>query len=342
MGKVKNQHYVPRSYLKHFSNEKGQLWVYDKETDAVFPSNITNVASQRYFYDISFDEIFKVIPEDEKKKLEEELSKLGIDTKQDGYKTIEQGIEDFFSTEIEGPYKSLLENIRSRYVLNPDPLFSEALTLEERHPLSLLIAYQIVRSKEFRKSLIETQNGVMQALVDRLAKTHDKDYEYGSMTVKREHEIPSVEHAQFILGDFPIILAQSLVNHCWIVGVNQTTMPFYTSDNPVIKVAHKRHPIMSYEGYNSEGIEIALPISQKHILIMYERTYHKDYLELDNFFVPIKDVQNVIYYNALQVYQSNRQIYCHDKKFHLIRKMKREYGSLKRAPKKIKVNVRDF
>ncbi|MFS0672605.1 DUF4238 domain-containing protein [Ornithinibacillus sp. 179-J 7C1 HS] len=342
MGKVKNQHYVPRSYLKYFANEKGQLWVYDKETDAVFPSNITNVASQKYFYDIPFDEIFQVISEDEKKKLEEELSKLGFDTKQGGYKTIEQGIEEFFSTEIEGPYKSLLENIRSRYVLKPNPLFSEALTVEERHPLSLFIAYQIVRSKEFREGLIETQKGALQAMVDRLAKMQDKDYEYGSMTVEKEHEFPSVEHAQFILGDFPIMLAQSLVNHCWIVGVNKTTMPFYTSDNPVVKVAHKRHPIMSYEGYNSEGIEIALPISQKHILIMYERTYHKNYLELENSFVPMKDVQNVIYYNSLQVYQSYRQIYCHDKRFHLIEKMKRKYGSLKRTPKEIKVNGRDF
>jgi len=342
MGKVKNQHYVPRSYLKYFSNEKDQLWVYDKEKDAVFRSNITNVASQRYFYDIPFDEIFKVISEDEKKELKEVLSKFGFDTKQDGYKTIEQGIEDFFSTEIEGPYKSLLENIRSRYVLNPDPLFSEALTLEERQPLSLFIAYQIVRSKEFRESLIETKNGAAQALVDRLAKMHDKNYEYGTMTVTKEHEFPSVEHAQFILGDFPFKLAQSLVNHCWVVGVNQTTIPFYTSDNPVIKVPHKRHPIVSYEGYNSEGIEIAIPISQKHILIMYERTYHKDYLGSENLFVPIIDVQNVIYYNSLQVYQSNRQIYCHDKKFHLIDKMKREHGSLKRTPKEIKVNGRDF
>lgn len=342
MGRVKNQHYVPRSYLKNFANEKGQLWVYDKERDAVFRSNITNVASQRYFYDIPFEEIFKVISENEKKELKEELSKFGIDTTNDDYKKIEQGIEDFFSMEIEGPYKILLENIRSRYVLNPDPLFSEALTLEERHALSLLIAYQIVRSKEFREGLIETQNGAMQAVVDRLAKMQDKNYEYGSVSVKKEHEFPSIEHAQFILGDFPYELAHLLANHCWVVGVNQTTMPFYTSDNPVIKVSHKRHPLIPYEGYNSEGIEIALPISQKHILIMYERTYHKKWSEMENLFVPLIDVQNVMYYNSLQVYQSNRQIYCQDKNFHLIDKMKTEHGSLKRTPKEIKVNGRDF
>lgn len=342
MGKVKNQHFVPRSYLRSFSNKKNQLWVYDKETDAVFPSNITNIASQNYFYDIPFEEIFEVISKDEKKELEEELLKVGFDIKQEGYESLEQGIEEFFATKIEGPYKKMLDKIRSRYTLNPKPLFSEALTLEERQHLSLLIAYQIVRSREFRESLIETQKGTMQALVDRIAKMQDKDYEYGSVSVERKHEFPIIDHAEVITGDFPLELAQILINHCWIVGVNQTEMPFYTSDNPVIKVGHKRHPMESYEGYNSEGIEIALPITRKLILIMYERTYHKKILNLESSFVPLTDIRHIKYYNSLQVIQSNRQIYCPDKKFQLINSMKKKYGSIKRIPKEIIVNGRDF
>lgn len=342
MGKVKNQHYVPRSYLKYFSNKKGQIWVFDKEVDKVFRSNITNIASQRYFYDIPFDEVFKVISDKEMELLNKELLKFGYDIKEDGHISIEQGIEDFFSTEVESPYKSMLDNIRSRYVLRPSPLFSEAITLEERYPLSLLIAYQIVRSKEFRESLLETKEGAMLGLAETLAKMYDENYKYGTISIKKKHEFPSIEHAQIILGDFPLKLAKSLEGHCWVVGVNNTDIPFYTSDNPVIKAAHKRHPIISYEGYGSEGIEIALPISPRHILIIYERSFHKDFLEFENLFIPIIDVQNVIYYNSLQVYQSNRQIYCHDKKFHLLDKMKSNLGSLKRKPKKIIVNGREF
>lgn len=342
MGKVKNQHYVPRSYLKYFANEKEQLWAYDKEKNAVFRSNIVNVASQKYFYDIPFNEIFQILPEREKEKLKKEISKLGFEIKEDWYKPLEQAIESFFSEDIEGPYKRYLDNIRSRYTLSPNPIFSEALTLDERHHLAILIAYQIVRPKEFRESLMESQKGILQALVDRLSKMEDNNYEYGSLTIERQYEFPSLDHAEFILGDFPIKLAQSLVNHIWLVGVNQTETPFYTSDNPVVKVPHKKHPIMSYEGYNSEGIEIAFPISNNLILIMYERTFHEYLLDLDTCFIPIKDTQNVIYYNSLQVLQSYRQVYCNDKKFELIKEMRRESGSLKRTSKKVKVNGRDF
>lgn len=342
LGKVKNQHYVPRSYLKYFANKKEQLWVYDKETNAVFQSNIVNIASQRYFYDIPFEEILQVLPEDEKKKLEKELSKLDFQTTEDWYTSIEQEIERFFSEDIEGPYKIFLDNIRSRYTLKPNPIFTEALTSEERLHLAILIAYQIVRSKEFRESLMESQKGTLQALVDRLAKMEDKDYEYGSLIVEREHEFPSLDHAQFILGDFPIKLARSLINHIWVVGINQTESPFYTSDNPVVKVSHKKHPIISYEGYNSEGIEIAFPISKNLILIMYERTFHKAFLDWDAYFVPIRDKQNVTYYNSLQVLQSNRQIYCYDNKFDLIKEMRRKSGSIKRTSKAVLVNERDF
>lgn len=58
-----DQHYVPQLLLKGFcENNSKRVWVFEKETSRVFPSNIRNVACQRGFYDfvvnnemISFD-----------------------------------------------------------------------------------------------------------------------------------------------------------------------------------------------------------------------------------------------------------------------------------------------
>ena len=38
MGKVKNQHYVPRSYLKYFANNKEQIWVDAHKIEQSYPN----------------------------------------------------------------------------------------------------------------------------------------------------------------------------------------------------------------------------------------------------------------------------------------------------------------
>ena len=49
--KVKNQHYVPRFYLKYFTFNKNQIWVYDKSNRRKYISSLENVACENYFYD---------------------------------------------------------------------------------------------------------------------------------------------------------------------------------------------------------------------------------------------------------------------------------------------------
>jgi hypothetical protein len=53
MSKIKNQHYVPKFYLKNFLNSSGKIFVFDKSTGKIFGTNVENVANENYFYDIS-------------------------------------------------------------------------------------------------------------------------------------------------------------------------------------------------------------------------------------------------------------------------------------------------
>lgn len=54
MNKVRKQHYVPQFYLKQWCKEKSdkQLYAYDKERKKSFSSNIEDIASSNYFYDL--------------------------------------------------------------------------------------------------------------------------------------------------------------------------------------------------------------------------------------------------------------------------------------------------
>lgn len=55
MGRVKNQHFVPQSYLERFTVPSGKLFVFDKPRRAVFQTGPRNLASEQGFYDLPPD-----------------------------------------------------------------------------------------------------------------------------------------------------------------------------------------------------------------------------------------------------------------------------------------------
>ncbi len=55
MPSIKNQHYVPRFYLRRFLSKAKRLHVFDKSTGKSFFTRPENVACERYFYDVPDD-----------------------------------------------------------------------------------------------------------------------------------------------------------------------------------------------------------------------------------------------------------------------------------------------
>ena len=57
--KTKKQHYVPQFYLNAWGIQgTHQIYVYDKKSEAKRKNNIQDVATERFFYDISPNDIF--------------------------------------------------------------------------------------------------------------------------------------------------------------------------------------------------------------------------------------------------------------------------------------------
>lgn len=52
MQRTKNQHYVPRFYLKAFCADGRSLFVFDKAKQRPFKSRVENIASEQGFYDL--------------------------------------------------------------------------------------------------------------------------------------------------------------------------------------------------------------------------------------------------------------------------------------------------
>ncbi|WP_171685524.1 DUF4238 domain-containing protein [Paenibacillus planticolens] len=309
MSKVKNQHFVPQSYLKRFSINE-QLFVYDKIINKTpYKTNIRNVAAESYFYDI---------PEDIFNQTKDQFPPE--------YQDIEF-IEKEFS-KLEREFNSLLNNLCIKYFLSTDPYFKKALSNEDRQVLSIHLIIQDLRTRDSRRQVSEMKKAIAQMIFDLEMYSEDKNYMPGEFFVELDPAHAVIDQLSFLFDPKKLIEFASVLNsHIWFVGVNLTDDPFYTSDAPLVKRAHLPEDFMSYSGLASRGIELAFPISDKLIITLCERSYHKAVEPIENLFFPIYEPGVIKYYNSMQIIGCERQIYCSQNKFTLVDEYKKKDAS---------------
>lgn len=150
----------------------------------------------------------------------------------------------------------------------------------------------------------------MQMIFDLDMYNEDRNYKPGEFFVELDPAHAVIDQLSFIFDPEKLIEFASILNsHIWFVGVNLTDHPFYTSDAPLVKRAHMPEEFMSYSGLASRGIELAFPVSDKLIITLCERSYHKAVEPIENLFFPIYEPEVIKYYNSMQVIGCERQIY---------------------------------
>jgi hypothetical protein len=309
VSRVKNQHFVPQSYLKRFSIND-QIYVYDKViSKAPYKTNIRNVAAESYFYDI---------PEDIFNQTKDQFPPE--------YQDI-QFVEKEFS-KLEREFNSFLNNLCAKYFLTPEPHFKVALSSEDRQNLSIHLIMQHLRTRDSRRQVAEMKKTIMQMLFDLNMYNEDRNYKPGEYFVELDPAHAVIDQLSFMFNPERLIEFSSVLNsHIWFVGVNQTDQPFYTSDAPLVRKAHMPEDLMSYSGLGSKGIELSFPVSDKLIITLCERSYHKVVEPVENLFFPIYDLEVIKYYNSMQVIECERQVYCSQNKFALIDEYKKNNSS---------------
>jgi hypothetical protein len=275
------------------------LFAFDKSTRKSFYTNVSNIASEGYFYDLS-----------ESQDVENGLAKLdGIypDWRDGIIETVENG---------------------------------ERITLEHQAKLAFFIAMQVRRTRWFRNFIIKNAKQVEESITevsDLFCRKYgvplklELDALLSKCLAPNKEEMAKLDQIQS-MRSFSTLdeLMQILAHHIWIVGENQTTQSFYTSDNPVVKIPHKHDPILSCSGLESEGIEIAFPLNSRYILTLLERTFHANLEALDCDSMPI-DENGVEFYNGLQVFDSYRWVYCSTDSFGLAKRIYREFSGKERT-----------
>lgn len=324
MGKVKKEHYVPQCYLRNFriTGEDYKINVFDKKKPEVrIFQNIEDVASERYFYDIKIDKILEELPESERDKL---IAQMG--DQYEFYKNDDkQHIEKFFSKIIEGNYSNVLKSIIEKAEGSNAWCIKNCFCMsqQEKEIMALFISLQFWRTKKQREMLKEGLTKISKTLLCKIY-----NVEYGDTDGKiSEDDIETaigkesmkLQHAKFMFDKDRIKeFTQIFQNHLWVIYINRTKVPFWTSDSPIV--------LNNGTGIASKGIEIIFPLSDKVALGMYDRKmYSEIFSEIftrdDRIYIELKKEEIVLDYNKLQVSECYRCVYSSNSDFSVAEKM---------------------
>jgi hypothetical protein len=285
--RTKNEHYYPRCCLQRFTKDGKTVWGYDKFDRRPFRSAIEGIAQENGFYDLPPDILSQIAPNG---SLDSQFAETAFSR-----------VEGEFSRRI----GDLIENVERK-----------GITREQRLKLAPPIVVQWMRTREQRETIFEIHQKLRQAEVDCLVRANFPDLpkEHYPKAVCERDNLPAV-HVGYIFDEDHIVeFACDLAQHIWVVAVNNTIQPYYTSDHPVVKKSNLAAPGKSFAGIRSPGIEIAFPLSSRYLLVMLERSYFRDMEVLDGRAVRMNPF-GVEHYNSLQVLRSYRQVYCEAKEF---------------------------
>jgi hypothetical protein len=298
---IKKQHFVPRCYLENFANPKGQIYVMARGTGATYPANIKDIAQQSYFNDFPIEFLTEEYKEKEKSQiLEKNLSKY----------------ENEFKNDL-NHIMNCLENMEQYGYPG------EVADQEFKSYFSFFLALQLVRTMSQRQKF---QN-MMQDISDLTSKFEHfrtKNQEYpefsipepinSSQSINFNGFKVSVEkdaNAQHLFFISDILdkeanseIAKIFASHIWFFGINSTSIPLLTSDNPIVIKPYQNHGF----GIDSYGVQVAYPISPKYLLVMHENSYWSDLKSFDRRSINLTE-NCVISHNKLQKYQCYRQVY---------------------------------
>ncbi|MCG3677576.1 DUF4238 domain-containing protein [Aliarcobacter butzleri] len=299
MNKVKNQHYIPQFYLKQWANNKEQLFVYDKKQCKNFTSNISNIASSRFFYD--FPEIDELV----KNKIRIQLKKDGFEDSYIDSLFQEQVLENSFS-QLESIISPLLNQIigkiegisaLSEEWIKNYPIF----TNNDKKIFAHYIASQLVRTNKHKLF----QEDITNQLFDgwkRIYKNKTKD----NLIIQISNDYNEWQYLSNILS-LTFEFSKILENYKWIIYRNFIDMPYYTSDNPVAQYGQ-----LGKVGLKEKGVEIRFPLSPKYELVIHEPTFlYEQYslLDINNIHILDNLIDNIQQSNDLQIQNSDSQIY---------------------------------
>jgi hypothetical protein len=285
---VKNQHYIPQFYLRAFSlgrkKKKRQLWQYSKSNGEKKLDLVKNIASKEFFYElpnyIQQAYIQKFGEDDNFNLVEDMLSKY------------EHMFSKFFM--------DLLKELKSTKDLS-----SFLMNHSSRLWISFFIVVQFYRTPKWRQ--LKAQEYMREnTKVNKPISNIIKDWEHHKLREGVALNKSLLDQQLYFIGREgleKLNVEVNFIGNClWSVGENISSIPFVTSDSPVVKYTG-----IFFNGFELNGL--FLPLTEKYVLIIVEtEILRTDMANVSNKVIEVQE-KEVRFMNNLQLKESYDFIY---------------------------------
>ena len=270
-GKVKNQHFVPRMYMKRFAPDQKRICVWNLMEDKILTrQRPENYAAKRYFYDANKDELKQALKEME--ILYPDAAPI-INAEDEQF--IEKGL-----SRIEADVSPILDLIS----INHEALYNET----NMQKLIIFLHDLAYRSEKYREQLDNIREQILTHL-EKLGVSLDQ--------VKEIEQTGKDNQLYQLVGVVPLLETAKMLleNYNWYIGIVSGNMKLVISDNPAQGI---------YLGFN----DICIPLSGDKAIIFRVKDPEALIISKD---MPVGNEiklteRSVFAYNAVQMLYANR------------------------------------
>lgn len=307
MGDTKRQHYVPRTYLKHFSFDGKRLHTF-----------------------LLGKEITSVITEENKSLFIKDISLSDVCVSQDYY-TIDESnssnnrglkamcLEKDFFQDFAEPKLTLIiktfDELAHKILNDKQYVSSVKFTDEQLYYLALSAFIQYHRSPRLRHSL-ESVNSIMKNILSTLAS--DKEYKDLSNIKGLDVAFTHADKTYLNLHLWRMFYLK-ISNYCILLRVSENGN-FFTSDNPVVihKLGAKGKETLNVNFYTDE-FSLFFPLTSHLMLEYYNPTYFPEALKMDKT-ISIVDSKYENQVNKYQYINAEKFVFSYKNDFSLFLK----------------------
>lgn len=296
------QHYVPRFYLRRFSDNEKSIFTYDKQLSKTYSASMMSVCCEDDIYTIS-DKYVK----DSNNRTGSNINKFSLE-------------KDHFAKIEEPLYAKLLQEIdkiKDEWISGKNQY---RLKFLEKRELALHLVTQYFRHPILKDSTVDDYIRMERAGIDMvkcIMANAENNEAFNDLKVDITCEKP-VLHANLTYRDSETLMmfANAIATNIWLFEISEGKN-FYTSDFPLVVEPHAKDARPMFMGLAQYGGELTYPLSPSLMLVSYDRAFFKD-LENEDCSFKIVDAKEVRRQNMLRYFYANRHLFSYNKDFSLI------------------------
>ena len=296
------QHFIPRCYLKRFSDNKRSIHTYDKIHCKKYNASLMSVCCEDDLYTMSEEYV-----KESNERGDGGINRFTIET-------------DHFAHGVEPLYARFLaqvDGIKEDWVTGKDHYRLQFL---QKREFALHILTQYFRMPQIGDVMVDDYIRMERASIDMIkeimaVQTGNEDFRKLEVGVKCEK--PALHaNLSYLDNETLMAFANAIANNIFVFMISKEN-DFYTSDFPIVVSPHVKNVSPMYMGLAQYGGELTMPLSPSLALSIYDRAYFKDKVELDGAFVEASN-KEVRRQNFLRYMYATQHVFSYNNDFSLI------------------------